>query len=139
MHNKLLFGGLLLLSACSTPPVTTPAAEIVEPQTPTPISLPQEDPAPEPTTPAPIIVDFDMINGQTPASVQNYLGQPSLVRRDENVQIMIYETDVCVFQVTFYEPANGDHFRAEHTDARTRKGLATDAENCVQQLLSVQQ
>lgn len=134
IRAALISAAALTVAACSTPQTPAPVQQTAAPiETP-----PQEVPAPieEPAGPS---VDFSLINGKTPASVQDYLGQPSLVRRDENVQIMIFETDTCVFQVTFYEPSNGDHFRAEHTDARNRKGNAYDPELCVQQLLTTQE
>ena len=52
------------------------------------------------------------------------------------VQAMIFETSSCVFEVIFYEPSNGDHFRAEHIDARSRSGNPADVEACVRTLLS---
>ena len=94
--------------------------------------------APAPVTvpePAPIVVDFSQIEQRTPGDVIAYLGEPTLVRRDDTVQVMLFEAAGCVFEVVFFEPDNGDYFRAHHYSARTRTGSDTDPQLCARQLL----
>lgn len=129
---------LLLLAACG------PEASVEAPPQPVAPAAPVEaapvEPLPEPEPePEPIIVDFARIEGQTPADVLAYLGSPTLVRRDDNVQVMIFEADSCVLEVVFYEPDSGDYFRAEHYSARTRAGGDTDMEACARRLLEIAQ
>lgn len=127
----------VVLTACTTTPVTPPAAPepapVVEPEPQPPVGT-----GPDASTTleaAPIIVDISQIQNATPAEVLSYMGTPSLVRRDENVQVMIFETATCVVEVIFYEPDNGDHFRSEWVTARSRGGQDTDTEPCMRQWL----
>jgi len=142
--NRLLPLALaLLITACAAP-----AAPVVEAPTPA-VSAPtvEAEPAvgtpepevPLPVTPAPITVDMNRIEGQTPTDVIGYLGTPSLVRRDDAVQVMIFETGTCVVEVIFFEPANGDHFRAHRVNTRSRTGQDVDTENCVRRQLEINQ
>lgn len=124
------------LAACASGPAPVPTPEtapqqVVEP-TPQVVTELPDPPAPEP---APIIVDLARVQGQTPADVLSYLGAPTLVRRDENVQVMIFEAERCVVEVIFYEPDNGDHFRADWVNARLRNGQDTDLATCARQWL----
>ena len=103
-----------------------------------PVQIPDPAPfvAPEPE---PLAVDMARIENQTPTNVVSYLGTPTLVRRDGSVQVMIFETGTCVVEVIFYEPANGDHFRAHRVNSRSRSGQDVDTENCVRQQLEQKQ
>lgn len=136
MQRLSAFATLLLVTACGAtpPPVEAPAP------TPPPVDPAPVAPVPTPAEPVPepLIIDLARIEGQTPAGVLEYLGTPSLVRRDENVQVMIFETETCVVEVIFYEPDNGDHFRARRVNARTTAGHDTDLESCVRQWLTLQ-
>lgn len=129
----------LLLAACMGAEEAPPAPAIPPaPAEETPPVVVESVPEPEPA-PAPIVVDFARIDGQTPADVLAYIGAPTLVRRDENVQVMIFENSVCVFEVVFYEPNDGDYFRARHYGARNKSGQNVDTEACARSLLEAQQ
>lgn len=90
-----------------------------------------------PIEPDPIVVDMARLDNQTPTEVVDYLGIPSLVRRDDAVQVMIYETGTCVVEIIFYEPANGDHFRARRINTRSTSGQNVDTENCLRRQLEL--
>lgn len=124
----------VLVAACSAAPAPVFTSAPTPPPVETTVTPTLSEPAE--TVPTLLPVDLGRIEGATPADVQNYLGAPSLVRRDGPVQAMIFETSSCVFEVIFYEPSNGDHFRAEHIDARSRSGNPADVEACVRTLLS---
>ncbi len=79
--------------------------------------------------------DANMLIGQTPRIVQNAIGEPSLVRRDGNVQIILYKKPECVFEVIFYEPSENDHFTATDINARTADGKDTDIDLCLNNIL----
>lgn len=126
--DKKYFAGFcaLLLSACGS--TTEPPAPAVS--TPPPVA---EVPA---TTAEPEVAevfkpDLEQIREATPAEVQTYVGAPTLVRRDDTVQVMTFETERCVFQVIFYEPSPGASFRARHISARDRTGQDTAIEPCL--------
>jgi hypothetical protein len=137
MNNNKFFAitAALALSACAT---TAPMPEPIEPA-PATVAEPIESPpvesviAPEPE---PIVVNLSRIEARTPAEVQNYIGEPSFVRRDENVQIMHFQNEWCVTEIIFYEPENGDHFRANHISARTPTGAAADLKDCLHDILA---
>ncbi len=126
----------MMLAACTTQPLMdepAPAAPVQQASA-EPVEAIKPQPVPEPE-PQPIPVDLSRVENQTPADVLSYLGAPSLVRRDENVQVMIFESPSCVVEVIFFEPENGDHFRAHRVNARTRSGQDTDLEACTRQWL----
>ncbi len=135
-HALLILALGSTLAACASGPTPAPTPEPAPQQVvePTPQAVPQlpDPPAPEST---PIVVDMGRVEGQTPADVLAYLGAPTLVRRDENVQVMIFEADRCVVEVIFYEPENGDHFRADWVSARLRNGQDTDLTTCAREWL----
>lgn len=137
MRTVTAIMGASLLAACTTAPAPEPAQPDPAPE-PLPVTVPaQSEPveqAPEPVA-APLIVNLGRLQDQTPADVIDYMGAPTLVRRDENVQVMIFETPRCVVEVVFYEPDNGDHFRAEWLNARLRNGQDTDVEACTREWL----
>jgi len=130
----------LVVAACAAPPppvaeVSAPVVVAAEPvQAPVP-------PEPEvlPAVPEPLVVDMSRIENQTPTNVVAYLGTPSLVRRDDIVQVMIFETGTCVVEVIFFEPENGDHFRAHRINTRSTSGQDVDTENCVRRQLEQNQ
>lgn len=135
----------LLLAACAAPAPPAPVADTAPPPVvaePEPVQTVQTVQTPEPAAPAepePVAVDMTQLEDQTPTDVIAYLGTPSLVRRDGSVQVMIFENSVCVVEIIFYEPANGDHFRARRINTRSRSGHNVDTENCVRQHLELQQ
>ena len=90
---------------------------------PVPADNPVVETAPEPAVPS--------LLGETPASVQDKLGPPTLVRRDGPVQVMLYESDHCVLDITFEEPSRNDYFRATHITARTPTGDAVETAPCI--------
>lgn len=130
-----------MISACAAPPapvteIPTPVVAAPPVETESEVVTPQPE-TPAPSAPAPIAVDMTRIENQTPTTVIEYLGTPSLVRRDDTVQVMIFETGTCVVEVIFYEPANGDHFRAHRVNTRSRTGQDVDTETCVRRLLKL--
>jgi len=126
-----------VLAACATPTAETPAPVIVAvPMVQQPV---QQEPETLPAASEPLVVDMARIENQTPTNVIEYLGTPSLVRRDDTVQVMIFETGTCVVEVIFFEPENGDHFRAHRVNARSTSGQDVDTENCVRRQLEQNQ
>lgn len=102
-------------------------------QVPAEVAPPVETPAiSEPPAPPP---DPTRLSGLNPREVQELIGEPSLVRRDANVQAMLFENHDCVFEVIFYEPTEDDHFEAKETNARTRRGTDVDQTECLIKVL----
>ncbi len=130
----------LLVAACAAPPapVTEVPAPVVVAAAPAQETV-QPKPEVRPVVPAPLAVDMTRIENQTPTNVIAYLGTPSLVRRDDTVQVMIFETGTCVVEVIFFEPENGDHFRAHRVNTRSTSGQDVDTENCVRRQLEQNQ
>lgn len=127
------FSGLVL-AACTTAPPPAPVAPAPEPIEEETVA-PAVEAVPEIPEPAPLVVDLSHVENATPAEVIAYMGAPSLVRRDENVQVMIFEARACVVEIVFYEPENGDHFRSSWVTARTKSGQDTETEGCARQWL----
>ena len=73
--------------------------------------------------------------GLNPAEVQSLMGAPSLVRRDANVQMMLFENGDCVFEVVFYEPSPDEYFTATTINARTTSGTDIDQTACLTDIL----
>jgi len=73
--------------------------------------------------------------GLNPRSVQAMVGEPTLVRRDENVQAMLYETPACVLEIIFYEPDPQASFEVRHISARQRNGDDIDMHKCLEAVL----
>lgn len=118
-----------LLAACTTAPepvIQAPAPE------PAPVVEPVVT---EPPEPEPLVVELSRLQGTTPAEVIAYMGEPTLLRQDDNVQTMIFETGQCVVEVIFYEPADGDHFKADWLNARMHDGRSADVETCTREWL----
>lgn len=125
----LRFMPFILLAACGNtaqPPAVT--------QTPTEVIVPAETlpVAEKPVLPPP---DPARLTGLNPREVQALIGEPSLVRRDANVQAMLFEKGDCVFEIIFYEPSENDHFAATETNARTHRGSDIDRALCLVQIL----
>jgi len=135
MMRLLKLTPLFMLGACmgaATPePTTTQSPEakaspvMVAVETPTVFEERHTLPAPEP----------GRLTGLNPKQVQAIMGDPSLVRRDGNVQIMLFETQSCVFEIIFYEPNLDAHFIANHMNARNRSGIDIDLQTCLVNLL----
>jgi len=135
--KKLALALGFVVAACAAPTAETPAPVVVAaPPAPEPI---QPEPEVVAAAPEPLVVDMARIENQTPTTVVAYLGTPSLVRRDDIVQVMIFETGTCVVEVIFFEPENGDHFRAHRVNARSTNGQDVDTENCVRRQLEQNQ
>lgn len=130
------FTGCFLLAACmgtaAPEPQQTSNAPLPPPETaasPAPVEaapVVEETTAPPPPPPEPA-----RLTGLTPAEVQAIMGEPSFVRRDENVQTMLYENADCVFEIIFVEPTSDHHFQAQDMNARTKAGNGTDLAACL--------
>lgn len=112
-----------LLAACGP---ETPAPEV---KAPAPVIEPAPQPLAEihprdPATP-------DRLMGQSPRAVQDLMGPPSLVRRDDTVQVMLFENAACVLEVVFFEPDVDAHFEARHIAARTPGGVKVETDECL--------
>lgn len=88
---------------------------------PEPATTPAEDTAPE----------AQSLLGKSPAAIQAMIGAPSLVRRDDSVQTMLFEITTCVLEIVYREPATAAHFQAEHIAARNTRGHDLDATECL--------
>lgn len=109
---------------------TTPPPEPVSPP-PEPTSVV----TPEPATPQQPPADPARLEQATPGTVVSLMGEPSLMRRDGSVQVMLFENHDCVLEVVFMEPGPDAHFEATHITARTRDGQDTDTGQCLAQIL----
>ena len=118
-----------ILAACTTTP-----EPIVQAPPPEPTSV-AEPIVTAPPEPEPLTVDLNRLRGTTPAEVVAYMGEPTLLRQDDNVQTMIFETGQCVVEVIFYEPADGSHFKADWLNARLRDGRSIGVEACTREWL----
>lgn len=134
MKNFRQYGALVallpLISACTgeaEPAPVIPAPAVAEEIQPIKRAEPE---------PAAIEADLAQIENATPAQVLAYVGEPALVRRDETVQVMTFETEHCVFEVIFYEPSPDDHFEARYINARDRTGRSSDPEVCLTEILA---
>ena len=126
----------LMLVACmgTAAPAPEPATEaLLTPEetvtAPAPVEtapVVEEDTPPPPPPPEP-----ERLTGLTPAEVQAIMGEPSFVRRDENVQTMLFESAGCVFEIIFVEPTSDHHFRVQDLNARTTSGNGTDLVTCL--------
>ena len=131
--RTLRFLPLLLLAACAAPgsippPASQPVAVAVAPA---PVEiLPVEEEA------APIkLPEPDRLAGLNPKQVQALVGEPSLVRRDGAVQVMLFESATCVLEIIFYEANPDAHFIASQLNARNRTGTETELQACLVNLL----
>lgn len=122
---------LLALSACAT--VSEENGEelpVAEPVTPVaPVTEPSE-PLPPPPLPDP-----DTLLNKRPADIVTLLGEPDLVRWENNAQILQYRAQSCVLDLVFFEQADGG-FILRYYDSRKRlDGAADDAALCLDGLL----
>lgn len=119
-----------MLAACGPtnvePPQAQAPAPMVEATEPNPAEVAQ--PAPPPPEP-------ERLQGLNPQQVITLMGEPSLVRRDGAVQVMLFENQTCVFEVVFREPSQHEYFQAHHIAARTLAGEATDTQACLMKVL----
>ena len=117
-----------LLAACgpvSTAPEAAPQkkAEAAPALTPEPVPLAEMHPRP--------LAEPLRLMGASPHDVQTLMGNPTFVRREDMMQVMLYENDGCVFEVVFYEPTPGEYFEARHLAARTPRGENVDIKACL--------
>lgn len=112
-----------LVAACGP---TTPAPEVTAPA---PVIEPAPQPLAEihPREPA----NPERLMGQSPKAVQELMGAPTLVRRDDTVQVMLFENAACVFEVVFFEPDTDAYFEARHIAARTPGGIKVGTDECL--------
>lgn len=117
-------GLLAFVTACGPATTDTPAPEKTAPvMEPEPVPLAELHPRPP--------ADPLRLMGTSPSDVQGLMGNPTLVRRDDMVQVMLYENDGCVFEIVFYEPTPGAYFEARHLAARSRAGDNVDIKACL--------
>lgn len=127
---------LLFLAACMGGGEPAPVIEA-------PIQTPEPAPQVAAVETAPVVEEApalpkpepDRLAGLNPKQVQALMGEPSLVRRDNNVQVMLFETSACVFEIVFYEPDPDSHFHADRMNARTRSGTDMDLQTCLVDVL----
>ena len=125
---------LLLLAACASPgsnppPANQPAEKV--PTAPAPVEiLPVQKEAPPLALPEP-----GRLSGLNPKQIQALVGEPSLVRRDGHVQVMLFENAACVLEIIFYEANPDAHFIANRLNARNRAGVETNLQACLVNLL----
>ncbi|WP_374762999.1 hypothetical protein [Yunchengibacter salinarum] len=85
---------------------------------------------------APRRISPQLLHGLTPAEAVGAFGQPDLTRRDDTVQIMLFDHGQCVLELVFYEPEPGAHFRARRLTARDSRGRPYDTGRCIRQSLT---
>lgn len=123
-----LLAVLVGASGCAAEPeVVTPEPVVAEP-----VAI---EPAPPPPPPPPPKPDPGELLGLTPMEVQALLGAPAFVRWEDSAQLAQYHGAGCVFDLFFYEEAPGEHFRADHIEARDGSGAPADAQACLITLL----
>lgn len=125
---------LLAIVACAAgcagdSETVAPAPVVAEPASVAPA------PPPPPPPPPPPRPDPDELLGLTPKQVQALLGAPAFLRWEDSAQLAQYRGPACVFDLFFYEEAPGEHFRADHIEARDGAGAPADAEACLITLL----
>jgi len=124
---------LLLLAACAAPGNNPPPAS--QPVAPAPAPVPVETlPIEKEATPIKL-PEPDRLVGLNPKQVQALVGEPSLVRRDGAVQVMLFETATCVLEIIFYEANPEAHFISNQLNARNRAGTETAPQACLVNLL----
>lgn len=121
----------ILVAGCAVP---APSPADLSPDA----SLPEETgpaaglPETLPLQPPP---DPDRLLGLEPRQVQDVLGTPNLVRRENAAQVMQFKNGNCVLDVIFYEEAAGGAFRARHLASRMVDGAAITAPDCLAAIL----
>jgi len=131
-HLTLSF--VLLLGACGGGQSPTPAAS------PAPTIVAAEEAFVTPTkdvTAAPVKqnITANFLLGRSPAEVMKMVGAPSLVRRDNLVQHMLFESKACVLDVIYYADDAGAPYLANYVSARGEDGSAYDAKACLEMQL----
>lgn len=56
------------------------------------------------------------IMGLSPGTLQNILGEPSLIRTEKDAQVWLFTNEECVMHLYFYPNDNGD-FRLDYVEA----------------------
>ncbi len=130
----------LLLSACAASSIA-PYGDSVSPATPDPaLPLPEEpvvaDLPSANEADTPIVLDPSRLLDRTPSDIQALLGDPSLVRRDDKVQTMLFERAACVFDLTFVAKDVGSGFYLHHLASRDRLGASVDDLDCLMAVLA---
>ena len=125
-------GALLVMLVCASGCAAEPETVAVEPAVAEPASV---APPPLPPPPPPPEPDPAELLGLTPMQVQALLGAPAFVRWEGHAQLAQYRGPGCVFDLFFYEEAPGEHFRADHVEARDGAGAPADAQACLIALL----
>src|SRR5690606_7847713 len=74
------------------------------------------------------------LTGFTEAQVEELLGPPLAVRRDDPAESWQYATSDCVLDLFFYEQTGA--WRVVHMEARTIAALDAPADNCVRSVLA---
>ena len=126
--RRALLAVLVCAWGCAAEP------EPVAPE-PAPVVAEPEVVAPPPPPPPPPRPDPRELLGLTPQEVQDLLGAPAFVRWEDHAQLAQYRGPGCVFDLFFYEEAPGEHFRADHVEARDGAGAPADAQACLITLL----
>lgn len=127
-HGALL-AVLVCVSGCAAEPEpVAPELVVAEPVSVVPLPPPPLPPPPPKPDPAELL-------GLTPMQVQALLGAPAFVRWEDHAQLAQYRGPGCVFDLFFYEEAPGEHFRADHVEARDGAGAPADAQACLITLL----
>jgi|GEM_PF-1301060 len=87
----------------------------------------------EEIAPAPMKLDVapNFLMGKTPAEVMKMVGTPTLVRRDNLVQHMLFETAACVLDVVYYADDAGAPYLAGYISARSKDSSAYDTKACL--------
>ena len=119
--------GFILLAACGPVATPPPAAQAPAPETLTSTTVQVVEPVGLP--------DPARLMGLNPREVQALVGAPTLVRRDDKVQVMLFENGTCVLEIVYFEPDSDSYFEARHISARTSRGADTDTATCLAALL----
>ncbi len=77
--------------------------------------------------------DPERLIGLGPNGLNVLLGQPELIRREPPARIWQYRSGACVFDVVFYEEADGE--RVTYVEARDSLGNRTAPRPCLNTLL----
>ncbi|WP_286829479.1 MULTISPECIES: hypothetical protein [Kordiimonas] len=130
-HKLLLMGAAgSLLAACGPTAVEPPQTQAPEPVVETEQIAPQEETLPAAPPPEP-----ERLQGLNPREVVTLLGDPTLVRRDGPVQVMLFENHDCVLEVVFREPNQNEYFQAHYIAARNLDGKTADTQACLMKVL----
>lgn len=118
----------VMLAACGAPgpqPAETPQP------TPKPETGLTEKPAALPES----LPDAGRLLGLEPRQIQDVLGTPSLVRREDAAQVMQFKNGNCVLDIIFYEETPGGAFLSQHLSSRALDGAPVAPRECLAALL----